>query len=148
MSSDTLPEEKELQHEKPDLIEQEIDEQQEMIFEETRHTALLHLIERRFVPITTKIEKNKFDKIMRMLTFVRLYKMEMKSAMEANDQIKEAVLADCNLYLDQINDYMLLMKSKGGWTADEFFAILKGEEKSAKKWGFIGSKKEDKELEE
>lgn len=119
----------------------------ESITEETRYTALLHMVQEKMVAITTKIEKNKFDKIMRIMTFVRLYKLEMKEAMRVNPYVREVVFADCNLYLEQVLDYFKLMKAKEGWTANEVFSILKAEEKTAKKWGIFSAKKEDAELE-
>lgn len=142
MSNDaiTTPQEK-------DLLEEELQEHEGIIFEETRHVALKHMIEKQFVQFTTKIEKNKFDKIMKMLTFVRMYKLEMKFAMEASEAVREAVLADCNLYLEQILDYMKLMKAKEGYTAEQIFGILRAEEKTAKKWGLFDVKKQDQELE-
>lgn len=145
-NSNIVAKQPELEEHNDDLLSKEL-EMDESITEETRYTALSHMIEEKMVALTTKIEKNKFDKIMRMLTFVRLYKLEMKAAMKASREVSEIVYADCNLYLDQIMDYFKLMKSKEGWTANEVFSILKAEEKTAKKWGIFSAKKEDAELE-
>lgn len=131
--------------EQNDLLERELETDGNIILEETRYTALAKMVDVGLIQFSARIEKKLFWKIMKNLTFCRLYKSELKQAMKQSPHVAEIVYADCNLYLEQILDYMKLSIAKDGWRAQQFFKTLAGDEKQAKRFG-IFERDDNKEI--